>query len=119
MALQWDITKCDPPEFVDEHERQGFFNSFIYMPMIVGIPNITESNWTEFYARVHALELLGGGFRNKVLKSGLKPILFTPAEIKRWVGLETNASVLTRRQFSQKFQGMLNEYAAEAKKVNK
>ena len=111
MALQWDITKCDPPEFVDEHERQGFFNSFIYMPMIVGIPNITESNWTEFYARVHALELLGGGFRNKVLKSGLKPIMYTKVEIKRWVGLETNASPITERKFLNKLRDTLHKFS--------
>ena len=114
MALQWDITKCNPPEFVDEHERQGFFNSMIYMPMFVGIPNITEDNWREFYTRVHTLEMLEGGFRNVITKTGLQSIVFQPAEIQRWVGLRTNASNMTRRQFmKEKLQNILDRFSKE------
>jgi len=114
MALQWDSTKCNPPEFVDEHERQGFFSTFIYMPIFVGIPDITEDNWREFYTRVHTLEMLDGGFRNKITIKGLEPIMFTPTEIQRWVGLRTNASNMTRRQFmKEKLQNILDRFSKE------
>jgi hypothetical protein len=59
---------------------------------------ITEDNWREFYARLHLLELMNGAYAHT--PNG--PYYITREQIKRRIGLRTNASALTQLQFTKR-----------------
>lgn len=97
MALNWNIEKCDNYKELTEEPEWSFTNSLIYGSMFVGIPEITKDNYKEFYARYHLMEALNGTF---LMEDGGKPLFLTLEQVKRRIGLSTNASRYTRKQFT-------------------
>lgn len=113
MSLNFDTTKCNPPIPTDENDTT-LREVLIFATMFLGISDLTEKNAAEFYARIHLNELAFGGMRNRSLEGGgFEPVLVTPAEVRRWIGLHTNASTLTRAQFLKKMEFALKDYATE------
>jgi hypothetical protein len=92
--------------------------------MATGINEITIANWTEVYARMALIEKVNGPYRRIVPEKDsdgkLIPLYITPAEVKRWVGIHTNASPKTRNQFLNWFKYDLNDLVKYAQaSVNK
>jgi hypothetical protein len=81
--------------------------------MCVGITNITEDNWVEFFYRVHIWEHASGIFWRD--ENG-DPVYTTPDDIHRYVGLKTNVSTRTKAQFKQLVWANLLEDAKKARK---
>lgn len=82
----------------------------IWATMAVDFGEITEGNWAEFYAR---MSVLNG------LHPGWYPVEhYTPAAIKRRIGLHTNVTTLTDLQWVKKTflgdRGELNERGVAA-----
>lgn len=96
MALNWNIAKVKDWEKLEGAER-SITDAIVWATMAVGIPEITEKNVDEFYARVHLFELLVGSYRQKEGKA----VYITKDDVKRRVGLYTNASRYTRNQFNK------------------
>lgn len=95
MALHYDLTKI-PVEnrtiTVDgEQEMSPVTHTLIWSTMAVGMTSITEKNWTDFYARLHAYELLSGAF----LRNNDGPLLVTADQVRQHIGLSTNAGTET------------------------
>jgi hypothetical protein len=67
--------------------------------MSIGINEITESNWEEFFKRVNFSEKAIGTF---YYESG-EPLFIKEQDVKRLIGLHTNASKKTKKQFLQQF----------------
>jgi hypothetical protein len=65
--------------------------SIIFTTMSVGLGEITEKNWLEFYARMNIIERLGG----------YTPI--PPERVKEHIGLSTNVSNETRNQWMKRW----------------
>lgn len=86
MPLSYDTTKCKPPATDRENYVRG---DLIWATMPVGIQEITEKNYREFYARLHIIGKLDDTSYQHI----------TREEVQRWIGLSTNASLMTRAQF--------------------
>lgn len=66
--------------------------SIIFHTMFLGMPEITEANAEEFYRRAELL----------YWSKGIAEPFFSLDDVKGMVGLKTNASALTLKQFADK-----------------
>lgn len=95
MSLNWDVTKCEDNEQLLTEEQWQTTQGMIFTTMGVGIGQLTEDTAAEFYARSHILDLLYGTPDEQQ---------YTPETIKRYIGLNTNASfkVETRASWTKR-----------------
>jgi hypothetical protein len=98
MSLNYDTRNCNPPLPTDDNDA-----SLKYVlemgTMSTGIPSITVENYKEVWLRVNALERMEGCW---LLRSDGKSEFITLPQIKRWIGMSTNASPMTRTQFMKR-----------------
>tara|TARA_R100001509_G_C4754845_1_gene177647 strand:+ start:255 stop:596 length:342 start_codon:yes stop_codon:yes gene_type:complete len=80
MALHYDITK------VQESVSSDNLNYIIWTTVVLGMQNITEDNWKEFYLRLDYLHRMTLRPHDYVDYSAV----FTPKLIKNCIGLRTN-----------------------------
>jgi hypothetical protein len=95
MALTWNIEKCENYQELEQSPAWGITDTLIWLTIAVGMNEITKDNWREFYARLHLLETLYGAYAHT--PNG--PYYITREQVKRRIGLRTNASKLTQLQF--------------------
>ena len=91
-------SECNPSEPTDKND-ECLRLTLGYLTMSVGIPQITHQNFREFYARVFVIESISGGSRYQVTADGLKQVVISIDDVKRWIGLKTRAATMTRKQF--------------------
>lgn len=77
--------------------------TIVFSTMITGIPNITENNYEQFYNRLHLVETLHGSFFFKRLRGKVVADPIRKEEIEAMIGLKSNASTLTLKQFLKRF----------------
>jgi|TARA_R100000482_G_scaffold102283_2_gene45307 hypothetical protein len=75
----------------------------------VGLGEITEKNWKEFYIRSYIVENIHGVWR---YDEDLNEIPIQPQEVKDHIGLATNASNYTKEEFMEITDKVLRERAA-------
>jgi hypothetical protein len=95
MALNWNIEKCKDYKKLTTKSEWTVTDTLIWSTMFVGIGTITKTNYKEFYARLHLVELMSGTFTTV---DG-KPHHLTLADVERRIGLTTNASTTPRSVF--------------------
>lgn len=71
----------------------------IWLTMIIGMREITEKNWEQFYNRVNFYEKNTDSHMWKKQKNKLVPMYITKDQVQKMIGLSTNASTLTKNQF--------------------
>jgi len=104
MALHWDLSKINNYKtlcwYSDNEQKRMHPRTevIITLTMVVGIPEITEKNWMEFFHRVRMCELAYGPYFGVPSKSDP----FTPKHIHDHIGLGTNASRITPTIFRKK-----------------
>ena len=103
MTLQSDTRPVTPP--IQPHE-QGTKVALIYMLVAIGMSEITQRNAPEVYARANMIERMDGAYRTN--NETNNPVYFTPQDIKRFIGLRTNVTTLTRRQFGSRWMKRLD-----------
>ena len=84
MALHYDTTR------VQEKVSSGDLNYLIWMTIVIGIPEITEQNWKEFYVRLDYLHRMTLKPQEYVEYSER----FTPKLIKDSIGVRVNVTNL-------------------------
>jgi len=101
MALNWNVSRCNPsacwtePENPDQSEMTSTCHALIWATMVVGLNEITDANIPEWTYRLTMTARL---FRwTKEPEGG-----FTDSFLRPFIGLNTNASRLTRAQFVKK-----------------
>ena len=111
MSLNWDLgsikdhkTYCWLDDGKDKdgkplYKLTGLTETFIWLTMIVGISEITDKNAQEFFTRVSFEENLLGPMRKH--KNG-KGVYVTFEDVKRHIGLRTNASPYTKSKWLSK-----------------
>ena len=111
MALNWNLEDVENwKELFTEKNEQGdskmelTYQRIIMQTIHVGIRSITEKNWKKFYNRVYMLERVGGAGYYSTLKlldgtKKMQPIYITEDDVKRMIGLRTNASEFSKTQF--------------------
>lgn len=100
MALTWDSTACDLPATLSDDEAVTR-ESLIFATMGVGMPSITAENAREFYARLSFYEKVNGAMRFDFDSDTdtRTERYFTADEVRKFIGLRTNASRMTIVQF--------------------
>lgn len=102
MSLNWDLTGIKNHEEVcfvgegDERRLHGVTHTLIMCTLGVGIGEITNKNWREFYRRIHVQELVWGPFTQMRIRSedGEEQTwsrFITAKDIFKHIGLKTNA----------------------------
>jgi len=74
----------------------------IWLTMIIGIREITEKNWEQFYNRTNFYEKNTDNHLWMKSRNKLVPLYITKEQVHRMIGLSTNASTLTKNQFIKK-----------------
>lgn len=114
MSLNWNLStvkNCDTLCWKDREahgpNKAGRYltattEALIWSTIIVGIPEITEKNAKDFWQRLSFYErsigsLLKGGEEGEIVD-----IRMTEDDVLRHVGLSTNATKLTDKQFTDK-----------------
>lgn len=88
MSLNWDISKVE--NWKEKREAHWNTLSFlIWESLNIGMGCITESNVDEWYYRIQRVKLEGGYELSTI----------TIADIRMWVGLTTNVTTLSHREF--------------------
>lgn len=110
MGLYYDYTKIkdvdtlcwtEPDEKGDRTVKPLTW-TLTLLTMAVGMGDITEKNYGEFYARLHLLETLSGGgylLERNGPDDEWRNRLFTLEDIRKHIGLHTNVGPETRAQF--------------------
>lgn len=97
MSLNYDMGQIENWQELKE-QAPGAIQCMCFGSMFIGMPIISDGgkdDWREFALRLRAWEAVAGQ-----LSSSGEPI---PAEtVKRFIGLRTNASRMTRAQFLKK-----------------
>ena len=101
MALNWSIAEVENyEELLDENKcLKAPFEGIVLATIQVGLDEITNKNWEEFYKRINFVEKVTGCY---YYKDG-KPLYITQDEIKRLIGMHTNATKKTKTQFLNQF----------------
>lgn len=73
--------------------------NMVFMTMHIGMGQITEKNHLEWYTRAHLVELVLGPAVYKMEDGKKTKIPIQLMDVKRHIGLGTNASTKTRSQF--------------------
>jgi hypothetical protein len=103
MALNWDVSKVENYEEIMNDDNYVVTESIIFYTMFVGMPVISQTNYTEFFSRVHLQERLFGSTVYQVDENNNRvdfPI--TLDEVKSRIGLRTNADTFTKSKFLSK-----------------
>ena len=82
MALHYDTTRVQQPVNYD------YLNYLIWITVVLGMPEITEKNWKEFYVRLDYLHRMTLKPQDYVKYSDI----YTPKLIKDCIGLKTNVT---------------------------
>lgn len=122
MSLNFDISNIDR---VDELKTFGTFDQhgdfepdpngknwqlksllecLIWASMLTGCNKITKDNWPEVYLRTAMVETVIGAYRRT---SEGDMVYFTPDDIKRCIGLKTNATALSKGKFDNYVANMV------------
>ena len=98
MSLNWDATRVEGIDNLTENER-GTLQALCFTTMAVGINEITPENAHEFYTRASFVEKVLGASRRGFENGKDFPVFYSETDIRRFVGLRTNASRLTDAAF--------------------
>ena len=106
MALHWNLENVENWKQLfkeeDEHgnsEMKSVHERILMHTMNVGIREINEKNWKKFYGRVYMWERVKGAGYYTRENDQLKPIYVTEDDVKRMIGLWTNASEFPKTKF--------------------
>jgi len=105
MALNWNIAKVkNYEELLDKDGCLKSPHSTIVLATIqVSFNEITQTNWEEFYKRINFIEKIFGSYHYEDEKGKPKAKYITEGDIKRLIGLHTNATKKTPTKFLQQF----------------
>lgn len=103
MALNYDFSKVkDHKKLTDE--QFAVLDILIWATMAVGFTAITKTNYEEFYKRLHFKERLTGSYLNRRENDKTVERYITEDEVKRFIGLSTNAGNFSRSEFVRRQQ---------------
>lgn len=115
MPLNWNISAVkDWQTLRDDPHQRAITDALLYLTISAGVAEITEKNALEFFERVNILETLHGVFVHKDNGESFDAYHITPADIRRRIGLHTNAAPMTRARFERNIVDTLNRAARHA-----
>jgi len=113
MSLDYNLTGIKDYEKVCLTEDDGRkvhsarTDSLIWATMYIGMEQITEKNFEEFYIRLSIYERIFGASVYRYVNMKREGVYITLADVKNHIGLKTNADRLTDNQFDSKLMKRL------------
>lgn len=109
MSLDWDITKCKNVEQL-KGDKWPATNCIIWGCLTVDLAGITEDNIDEWEYRLEMANIMMGGALGVKDVEG-KSEEWNPSrqDLIDRIGLRTNVSTRTRKQFEKKMMLMVND----------
>jgi hypothetical protein len=103
MALHWNLKRCDQSACWDsEGNMSGIAHGLIWATLAIGLNEITEANVSEWCWRLN-FEVRMHGERAILTKTnpsdGTSGGQFDEMDLRPFIGLNTNASKRTRKQY--------------------
>ncbi len=86
-----------------QYNMKDIPKTIVFLTMTVGMREITEKNWERFYNRAHLIETIHGSFFYVTKRGKSVPRYITKDDIRSMIGLQTNSSELTTKQFMKRF----------------
>lgn len=114
MSLSYDLTAIDRRFWhADEatEEVKEVTNTMIWATIAVDMGAITEKNWEEFAERLEAYQQLRGALMQRWDGSAIADRPLTAEEVRERIGLKTNVTTTTKRQFQAKLDRLKKEAA--------
>lgn len=103
MPLNFNYANCADEHAVDSDENWPITETLIFATMPIGIHEITEKTVDEFIRRLTILQAANGGLYHQYGQSWF----ITPEEVRARIGLNTNASTITKTQFAKNMVSLL------------
>ena len=124
MSLNWDLTKiensedlCWKPSKTDigKVEMSGVTEVLIWGTMIVSLGKITANNYKDFHRRLIEFQVVtGNGMLSATTADGERTNRMpTLQEVKAHIGLSTNVSPKTSRQWTSYIGQIVKETASD------
>lgn len=107
MSLNYDLKKVENYQelYNEDKTMNQLYQVIILSTMNVGIREITKDNYKKFYNRLNVIERICGAF---FFDSESNNTLYIQEEdVKRLIGLKTNASNKTKAEFFSTIKRML------------
>ena len=133
MALTWDLTKVNIPKekmWIKNTDGEDILNALtevmIITTMFVGIREITEKNYKDFYKRIKEFEV-ASGLKGMLIDKGKevtegkerKERMPNLEEVKIHIGLNTNSEEMTKRKWHSNIKRIVTETANENIRIEK
>lgn len=119
MSLDWTVEEVDAREELHSSEIEwAKTNALIWLSVGCGYNEITEANADEIFERVSVWERVFGSFNQAYDRETdtYADSKLTLADVRRRVGLSTNANVRTRSSFRKMISEKLEEDARYERK---
>lgn len=120
MSLDWSVRDvANYEEIIAEGEGWNITNILIWGTMIVGLNEITAKNINEWMRRIAITNEVGFPIATALNTETheRQPYQFTRDQLERRVGLLTNATKLTKKEFSEKVGRMVEQKARQAQEL--
>ena len=102
MALDWNISNCENWESLTDSEEEYRKTEYIvFTAMAIGVPKITKDTYRKYYMRMLIYRDLNGDTEEYI----------TLQDLKKRIGLWTNASKKTEAAFGRYMVGSYNTWA--------
>ena len=118
MSLNWNVEKCKDWKILTNNNESDkpkdtlewtITNSVIWLSMTCGFNEITKKNYKEIWFKINLWETYKGSYISVRTKKGTyKKYFITLEDIKKRIGLSTNASRETLKQNFTKLLKHLN-----------
>ena len=133
MALNFDFTKVKGTPYIfhtsqeGKDEGRGHYypttDALIWLCMMLDMRGITKDNVDEFWFRLTMWREIGGEYFSYVKdfdkeEIGISPWEITKADIEACIGLDTNVSQKTRKQFVNRQMRILSDRCENLSKSN-
>lgn len=108
-------TKCKLPN----DDFTPLVTAITFLTMVIGLREITEKNYKDFYARIFMWERLAKPFLQKIGPNHVEDQPITLADVQSLIGLKTNASTTSWTQYLSKMRKYIEgKVKEEAKAAN-
>jgi hypothetical protein len=109
MPLNWDVRDVKNDDFLwgANEIMTPKATALIWSTLVADIGSITEANAEEFYRRLNLYQRNVGRIIGPLLTFTGSPELLTYDDVKSMIGLKTNVSTKTAKQWNKRFKDIL------------
>lgn len=112
MSLDWSVADVANHKDIMDGRDWVATEMMIFATIPIGVNRITEENAEEVFRRLSIWEQTTGPMRSQRNEDDTyEDVYFTPEEVKRRIGLSTNASTRTKAEFKKTCFKVLEERA--------